>query len=204
MRRGIIAMSARPYHCGHDAMIRRAARECDQVTVFASMADRRRAGELVPVMGRDMRIIWDELVLPTLPANVDVSFGGSPVGNVWHLLRGDLMGPDEYVIYAGQDDLDDSFTDKLLWQYGSHLMVQGRIKREATQRLASGSEMRAALARGDRAAFVAQLPASIDASRVWDVLSATARDPPRVKTTSKARRHRESRTGGAKDRPPEV
>lgn len=185
-------------------MIRLASQECDRVQVFASMADRRRAGESVPVLGRDMRLIWDELVLPTLPTNVDVSFGGSPVGNVWHLLRGDLMGHDEYVIYAGKDDLDDNFTEELLWQYGSHLMVQGRIKREATQRLASGSEMRAMLARGDREAFVAQLPASLDASRVWDVLNATARDPPRVKTTSRARRYKSSRTCSAKGRPPEV
>jgi hypothetical protein len=139
-----------------------------------------------------MRLIWDELILPTLPANVDVSFGGSPVANVWRLFREDLVGANEYVIYAGQDDLDDSFTDKLLWQYSGHLMAQSRIKREATQRLASGSEMRAMLARGDRTGFVAQLPVTIDASRVWDVLSATARDPPRVKTTTKARRSKQN------------
>lgn len=198
MRVGIIAMSAKPYHRGHDDMIRRASTECDWVRVYASLADRRRAGEPVPVLGSDMKLIWDELIVPGLPHNVEVVFGGSPVGNVWRDLGGDREGEDEYVIYAGSDDLDESFTDKLLLQYCGHLMEQGRIKREATQRLASGSEMRMMLAQGDCAGFMAQLPATIDTARVWDVLSNTARHPPRVKTTAKARRERGIRSGGAK------
>lgn len=203
MKVGIIAMSAKPYHRGHDDMIRRASGECEWVRVYASLADRRRAGEPVPVLGSDMKLIWDELILPGLPSNVEVVFGGSPVGNVWRDLGGDRTGTDEYVIYAGPDDLDESFTDKLLLQYCGHLIEQGRIKREATQRLASGSEMRAMLTRGDKAGFVAQLPPSIDSSRVWDVLSSTARSPPRIKTTAKARRERGIRSSSAKV-PPRV
>lgn len=178
-------------------MIRRASSECDWVRVYVSLADRRRAGEPVPVLGSDMKLIWDELIVPGLPLNVEVVFGGSPVGNVWRDLGGDRKGEDEYVIYAGPDDLDESFTDKLLLQYCGHLMEQGRIKREATQRLASGSEMRMMLALGDRAGFMAQLPPTIDTARVWDVLSSTARCPPPVKTTAKARRERGIRSGGA-------
>ncbi len=197
MRVGIIAMSAKPWHLGHHAMICRASDECDWVRVYASLADRRRAGEKVPVLGSDMKLIWDELIIPGLPFNVEVIFGGSPVGNVWRDLGSDRSNRDEYVIYAGAADLADSFTDKLLMQYCGHLMEHGLIKREATERLASGSEMRAMLARGDQAGFISQLPSSIDRQRVWDILSATARSPPRVKTTTGARRARKNSSSSA-------
>jgi hypothetical protein len=135
-----------------------------------------------------MRVIWDELILPTLPLNVDVVFGGSPVANVWSYLDKNASDQHEYVIYAGADDMADNFSDKLLTKYCGHLIEVGTIKREATQRLASGSEMRAMLARGDRDGFLSQLPPSIDGPRVWDVLSTTAMSPPRVKTTTGPRR----------------
>lgn len=183
-------MSAKPYHVGHDMMVRRAASECDEVRLYVSLSDRRRAGEDVPVLGSDMALIWREVIEPTLPDNVVPVYGGSPVGNVWKELgRADEAGSnDTYVVYADADDLSQNFTDNLLERYCGGLFAAGRVKREATERAHSGSKMRAALAQGDKARFMAGLPASIDKEKVWDVLSATARARPKVRTTAKAQR----------------
>ena len=62
----LIAMSAKPYHAGHDCLIRLAATECDSVFLYVSTSDRARTGE-VPVLGRDMELLWREVIAPTLP-----------------------------------------------------------------------------------------------------------------------------------------
>ena len=56
---GIVPMSAKPYHIGHDQLIRLALFECEEVVVFVSSADRARKGEY-SVKGETMRKVWED------------------------------------------------------------------------------------------------------------------------------------------------
>jgi hypothetical protein len=183
---GLIAMSAKPYHIGHDMMVRRASQECDEVHLYISTTDRKRAGDDVPILGTDMMQLWKDTIEPSLPSNVKVVYGGSPVGNIWKDLGGanEAASKDTYVIYADADDLAQNFTENLLQKYSGNLFQAGQIKLAATERAFSGTKMRAFLAAGDKENFVKHLPAQIDRDKVWDVLSATAKNPPAVKTTA--------------------
>lgn len=180
-------MSAKPYHVGHDLMIRRAAGECDSVRVFVSLSDRRRAEDAVPILGADMAVIWREIVAPTLPANVVLEYGGNPISNLWRVLGRAAVG-DVHVVYADAQDLAINFHDGLLGHYCSTAFEAGRVERAVTERAGSGTQMRQFLAAGDRRGFVAGLPPFIDVGRVWDILSTTARNPPKVKATSQPKK----------------
>ena len=61
MRIGLIAMSAKPFHAGHDGLVRMAAGECDAVHLYVSLSDRKRPGE-IPILGSDMQIIWTRYI----------------------------------------------------------------------------------------------------------------------------------------------
>lgn len=186
---GLIAMSAKPYHAGHDGLIRLASRECDVVDLYVSIADRARTGE-VPILGKDMSTLWNALIEPSLPTNVIVTYGGSPVGNIWSLLgKANTAGsPDEFYIYGDPTDLAQNFTKELLTKYSGNLFDAGQINLRAVERSStvdvSGTQMRQHLEKGDKAAFVKNLPSTIDVDRVWDILHATAKDPPKVKKTA--------------------
>lgn len=188
-RIGLIALSGKPYHSGHDMLIRLAAEECDEVHLYVSTSDRARAGE-IPILGKDMALLWKEIIEPSLPDNVRVTYGGSPVGNVWKELGAASTGKstDDFVVYADPADLAQNFTKAFLQKYCGDLFAAGRVKLRAVERSStvdvSGTQMRGYLEKGDKAAFLRNLPSTIDRERVWDVLSATAKDPPKVKTTS--------------------
>jgi len=181
-------MSAKPYHVGHDLMIRRAARECDCVNVFVSLADRRRSSDPVPILGSDMAVIWREVVAPSLPGNVAVSYVTNPITAVWQALRAAQKDCNVYVIYADESDLAINWHDGLLEHYCRDVFGAGRVLRVTTERAGSGTQMRQFLAEGDRARFVAGLPPLIDVDRVWDILSTRARCGPKVKATSQPKK----------------
>ena len=61
MKIGLIPGSFKPYHAGHDALVRIAAGENDTVLVFSSTADRLRKGEM-QLYGADMKQIIDKFV----------------------------------------------------------------------------------------------------------------------------------------------
>lgn len=192
MKIGLIAMSAKPYHKGHAAMIERAARENDEVHVYVSLSDRKRTGDEVPILGTDMAELWQQTITASLPANVTVSYGGSPVGNVWKELgaANEAHSDDTYTVYGDSDDLAQSFPDNSMDKYCGDLFRAGRVKRGVTERLASGTTLRQHLASGDRDSFLRELPTSIDRDLVWNVLRRTALDPPKVKTTAGPTRKR--------------
>jgi len=181
-------MSAKPYYTGHDLMIRRAARECDSVRVFVSLADRRRSSDPTPILGKDMAVIWREVVAPSLPGNVAVYHVTNPITAVWQALRGAQKDSNVYAIYADEGDLAVNWHDGLLEHYCRDVFGSGRVLRVTTERIGSGTQMRQFLAEGDRARFVAGLPPLIDVDRVWDILSSTARSAPKVKATSQPKK----------------
>ena len=81
MRIGLVPGSFKPYHRGHDEMIRLAAEENDLVLVFSSTADREE------IDGRIMTNIINKFVKPTLPSNVRLLNVGVPVGALFQELE---------------------------------------------------------------------------------------------------------------------
>lgn len=186
---GLIAMSAKPYHVGHDGLIRLASSECDAVHLYVSLSDRARGGE-VPILGNDMATLWHEVIEPSMPTNVRVSYGGSPIGNIWKELGGanSTGSDDEFAIYADPADIAQNFTKELLEKYSGNLFAAGKIKLRAVERSStvdvSGTQMRRYLELGDKDSFTKYLPDAVDKDRVWSVLRATAENPPKVKKTA--------------------
>lgn len=189
MKIGLIAGSYKPYHAGHDGLVRLAAKECDAVHLYVSVSDRARPGE-VPILGSDMARIWKEFIEPTLPENVKVTYGGSPIGNIWKELgaASEVGSEDMFFIYADPTDLVQNFTKDLFLKYSGNLMSAGQIKLRAVERSStvdvSGTEMRSFLEKGDKQRFIGKLPRTINGNAVWDILHATAKNPPKLKKTA--------------------
>lgn len=192
MKIGIIVGSFKPIQAGHYKLIELAAAECDQVELYVSLSDRARPGE-VPILGSDMARIWKEYVEKTLPVNVKVTYGGSPVKNAWEFLgKANLAASqDEFVIYGDADDVAGNFPDASLNKYVRDLYTKGQVKRRAVDRAStqdiSGTQMRSFIERGDRTSFVKNSPQNVDANAIFDILSATAESKPDVKKTAKSR-----------------
>jgi hypothetical protein len=172
-----------------------ASKECDRAIVFVSTSDRARPGE-VPITGADMSKIWHEFIEPTLPNNVTVTYGGSPVANAYKALGDANEGgsKDEYVLYGDPQDLETNFPRASLIKYAGNLYEAGQVTLRAVDRAStvdiSGTRMRSFLEKGDRASFVKYLPSQIDRDAVWSILYATTKNPPKVKATQKARKPR--------------
>lgn len=192
MKIGVLAISGKPVHAGHYGLIELAARECDEVRLFVSLSDRARPGE-VPILGSDMSRIWKEYIEPTLPINVQVTYGGSPVRNTWDLLgkANAAESTDEYILYGDPDDVTGNFPDTQLSKYAKNLFDRGLISRRPVKRSSttdiSGTDMRSYIAVGDRTSFVKNMPSKVNGNAIFDILSATAESKPHVKTTSKAK-----------------
>lgn len=188
-RIGLIAMSCKPYHGGHDGLIRRAAKECDTVKVFISLSDRIRKGE-VPIFGDDMAEIWQKHVAPTLPENVVLSFGGIPVRKVYEEL-GDAnlaMSDNTYVVYSDVVDMEANFGVEKMQKYVKDLYERGHVDLISVPRTStvnvSGTMMRHFLEIDDKKSFIANLPSRIkDKNAVWEMLKArvdAASDPKKL------------------------
>ena len=173
---GLIAMSAKPYHAGHDGLVRWAANENDIVYLFVSLSDRKRPGE-VPILGKDMDLIWKSQIEPSLPGNVKVDYGGSPVAKVYKILGdANLEGStDTFTVYSDPVDLAQNYPESSLNKYAGDIWQQGQIVLTPIDRSmtvnVSGTKMRQYLSSGDKDAFVANLPSQIDGEAVWNILS---------------------------------
>ncbi len=175
----LIPMACRPYHAGHDALIRLARSECDQVIVFASTTDRVRKGEFT-VRANVMRKLWDSIV-ESLPQGVGVVFVSNPVGAVYEfvgLRNGDtlpVMKDEKLVIYSDPEDMERNFSERSLAKYGGALangkrLARRHVPRDTTVNV-SGTQMRAWLMHGDKARFIANLPETLDGETFWKALT---------------------------------
>lgn len=169
-------MSGKPVHAGHWGLIELASSENDSVQLFVSLGDRVRPGEVV-VKGSDMARIWREQLEPNLPKNVTVGYVTAPVQGVIKVI-GDARqaaSTDTFTIYADPHDLATIYTESLLSKYGGDLHTNGQIILRAVPRSetvdVSGTQMRAFISNGDKAAFIMNLPACVDGPVVWDILS---------------------------------
>jgi len=176
MRIGLVPMSAKPYHAGHDGLVRIASNENDEVRLFVSTTDRARTGEL-RVSGETMQLIWWDYIEPILPSNVIIDYGGIPVSKVYASLEDaeDKGSQDTFVIYSDEEDIL-KYTDTSLMKVAPQLFENGQIilrgiKRSETVHV-SGTEMREFLEDNDIVAFVALLPPSIQkhGREIFDML----------------------------------
>lgn len=202
MRIGLIAMSAKPFHAGHGAIIRLAARECDEVHLYVSTSDRARPGEVV-ILGADMARLWKETIESTMPANVNVVYGGSPIGNIWKELghANEVGSQDDYVLYSDPIDVEQNFQARFLEKYCGRLYETGHVRLRPVDRSStvevSGTRMREFLAAGDKENFTKFLPQGVDKDLVWDVLRKSASSLPSEKKVTGSKKKPVSKKSGS-------
>lgn len=176
-RIGLVPMAAKPYHAGHDGLVRLAAVENDDVHLYVSLSDRD------SISGKGMTQVWKELIEPSLPTNVTVTYGGSPVGNVYKEL-GDAEkagSPDTFTVYSDPTDAAENY--KTLDRYAGGLIAKGQVEIQSVPRTStvdiSGTQMRQWFDADDKASFVAKMPYMVDGNKVWDILKANPPGPPK-------------------------
>lgn len=177
---GIVPMSAKPWHLGHAGLVRLAAKENDEVHLYVSTSDRDE------VSGQAMAEIWKTQIEPTLPDNVQVTYGGVPVLNAFKDIgkASEENSTDTYKIYSDPVDAAANFGEDKLAKYASNLYKAGRIKTRPVERTStvdiSGTKMREFLKTGDKKSFLKFLPKDLNGDYVWDTLKA-AQPQPKVK-----------------------
>ena len=159
-------MAAKPYHAGHDGLVRIAAEENDEVLLFVSTSDRTRKGE-IPIYGVDMKRVWDDYIEPSLPSNVQVVYGGIPVQHVYEELENAETSRDRTTTFRIYSDVEDilKYTDVSLSKSAPTLFSRGQIERRGVDRNetvnVSGTKMREYMANGDVKNFKKFLPQAI-------------------------------------------
>ena len=194
----LIALSGKPVHLGHWALIDLASKKCDEVHLYVSTSDRSRPGEIT-ILGSDMQKIWSEQLEPKLPSNVVVTYGGSPVANVYAELGSASESEnteDTFFIFSDPEDAAKNFPEKSLIKYAGNLWSNKQIKlmpieRSQTANM-SGTKMRQFLASGDKASFVGNLPIDVDRDAIWNILSHSVKIATPVKSTSKKKKATEA------------
>lgn len=171
-------MASKPYHAGHDGLIRIAAKENDEVIVFVSVMDRARKGELT-IRGSDMKQVWDDYIEPILPDNVSVVYCQSPVQLVYKELEDAEARRDrttKFRIYSDTQDIV-KYTSNSLTKSAPNLFSNNQIERRGVDRNEtvniSGTKMRSFLEKGDVESFANYLPAWIsrDAREIMNILT---------------------------------
>lgn len=174
---GLVPMSAKPYHWGHDELVRLAAKENDVVFLFISTAARERPGEMI-ISGEAMQTIWWDYIEPTLPDNVIVDYGGVPVSKLYASLeKAEAAASDNiYSIYSDDEDIK-KYTDENLKKAAPTLFQNGQIIRRGVSRTetidVSGTEMRGYIEDNDVKSFTALLPPAVQkyGKEIFDLLS---------------------------------
>jgi len=178
---GLVPMAAKPYHAGHDGLVRIAAAENDEVHLFVSLADRTRKGE-VPIYGSDMKIIWDKFIEPSLPGNVDVYYVNVPVQEVYAELETAEAEKDSTTVFKIYSDVEDilKYTKTSLGRSAPSLLANDQIVTRGVDRNetvnVSGTAMRALLSTGkqkDKKTFISLLPSAVrsNGEEIYAILS---------------------------------
>ena len=159
-------MSAKPYHAGHDGLVRLASQENDKVNLFVSTGDRSRTGEMM-ISGDTMQTIWWDYIEPTLPGNVIIDYSKvAPVTKIYETLElaEEKKSTDVYVIYSDTTDIL-KYTDNNLQKTAPTLFNNNQVLRRGVERSetvdVSGTEMRDLIVSGDVVGFISLLPMSI-------------------------------------------
>ena len=165
MKIALVPMAAKPYHAGHDGLVQIASNENNEVHLFVSTSDRKRPEEL-PILGSTMHQIWTNFIEPTLPQNVIVYYGGTPVSKVYKELEdAELLGSkDEYTIYSDVEDIL-KYSDEKLEKSAPTMFSNGQITTRGISRSetvqVSGTQMRKFLKDGVEESFILLLPSEV-------------------------------------------
>jgi cytidyltransferase-like protein len=176
MRIGLIAGSYKPVHVGHYMLIERAAAENDKVMLYVSISDRARPGE-VPISGVDMHLIWQKYIAPTLPPNVEVEYGGSPVRKIYDFLgkANETSSKDKFTVYSDPQDLAQNFPEKNMKKYVPKIWKNKQVSLVPGLRTStvdvSGTKMRGYLQTGDKKSFLKNMPAAVNGDAIWNILA---------------------------------
>jgi hypothetical protein len=174
----LIPMACRPFHKGHYNLILKAFKENKRIKCFVSNVDRRRKDE-VPIYANTMRHIWDTLITPLLPENLELIYCNNPIKTVWDYLdecsKEEIS--DENTIYGDVEDIKTRFPEENFDKYVPDLFQDKLIKtcsvpREETENI-SGTLMRQWLAEDDYNRFCMGLPKQWDYNtdkQIWDLL----------------------------------
>lgn len=183
----LIPMGAKPFHKGHFELIELAAKECDNVIVFGSLADRKVEGEF-PIDGKAYLKFWHDMFIPILPKNVKFKFSESPISAVYMQLRWfeqsyvqDGIAPPTVRIYSDPEDLKLNWKDEVFMDPKKAgcptLFNAGKIERNEVARGSkttdiSGTKMRKFLETGDKESFLKNLPPVTDEQKeeIWSTL----------------------------------
>jgi len=177
MKIALVPMAAKPYHAGHDGLVRIAASENDLVKLFVSTSDRKRPGE-IPILGSDMMTIWTSYIEPTLPGNVEVEYVNVPVTGVYSALESAdaSKSKDEFYIYSDSEDIL-KYRESSLKKSAPRLFKANKINLKGVDRTqtvpVSGTKMRQLLSTGNVKKFVSLLPPAVRqyGTEIYDILS---------------------------------
>lgn len=162
MKIGLIPGSFKPFHRGHDDLVRLAAEENDLVYVYYSLSSR---GD---ISGKSMKIIMDMFVKPSY-ANSNVTFlnVSVPVTAIYNELQSAEKdkSKDIYTIYSDTDDIE-KYKLSTLQKIAPNLLANEQIIKRGVERgiettSVSGTKMREYLIANDVENFAEMLPVSI-------------------------------------------
>lgn len=180
---GVIAISGKPYHSGHDALIRLASNKNDLVVLFVSLNDRKRKNE-IPISGKTMFDIWKQFIEPTLPQNVTihyVSLPETPVSALYAYIgnKNEEHSDDNFTIYSDVTDINKSYPRGSLEKYFGNLYKNNKLHLEPISRSEtvniSGTMMRTFLEKNDMESFIENLPDTLQSNgeAIWNMLKGT-------------------------------
>lgn len=175
MKVGILSISGKPVHLGHQCIIERASKENDQVVLFVSISNRERRGE-IKIFGEDMKIIWEDFLENIMPPNVHIIYGGSPIRQAYSTLgnASEQKLKNTYTIYGDPNDLAKNFPNDALKKYADYLWGNGQIKLLSIPRTEtvniSSTQMRKFLETGEKEIFIKYLPRGVDKEAIWEIL----------------------------------
>jgi hypothetical protein len=159
-------------------LILKAFKENRYIKCYVSNVNRIRKGE-VPVYASTMRHIWDTLISPLLPENLEIIHCNNPIKAVWEYLDESSKeeNGDEHSIYGDVEDIQTRFSENVLNKYVPDLLQDKLVKtcgvpREETENI-SGTMMRQWIAEDDYNRFCMGLPKQWDYQTdetIWDLL----------------------------------
>lgn len=177
MKIGLVPGAMKPYHAGHHFLVENALRECDKVIIFTTVKDRD------DLSGANMQSAWNELIIPNIEGDVEVSFIKSPVGSVYEVIETENESPsaNTYRIYGGTEDVKRFNMERIATKYPNaasrfvNVAAEGKasyLRGEGTPK-AKGSWAREALHASDKVTFKAQLPKFLQphTQRYMEILS---------------------------------
>lgn len=180
MKIGLVPISAKPYHAGHHYLIEQASLNNDSVLVYASISDRKRKNEY-PILGSVMKEVWNNEILKTLPKNVEVVFGGSPIRKVYEIIGSACEANEDsnvFTVYSDLVDTKDNYSIENRLRYMNPLwenkLVTFAAERDPTLFIRGagapdvrGEDLRECLTNNDFVTFTKYVPHQIDACKYW-------------------------------------